>query len=369
MNKWLKGLIAVGVIGAIGVGTYFAVPAIMDKSWSEIFNIDHETPVEKSKLTLNTNGNLTFICSDEKGNTYTEEELEAKEWQGEKLTFTLAPNDGYFLTSVKVNNEDVVLEHGMFTITLNNDTTIEIVVEEDMDDALISQLDSIMSELVPMQKELKHYQDQCTILNNKQDELNVEIMILTNQMMSAEPTEIVEINRQIEEKKSKIDEFDIEISTNLREISILRSEVYSLQTDANSLAFQLNFDNELYISLLKGEIRNITIEDLGDITEIKPYAFYGCTNLTIIEIPSTVTSIGQYAFYNCPNFYEMHLFSSNPPTVSDAIASDPVDYYVDSEFVDEYESTPGWWQDHSENIFTIVEDEITSDLLHSTNIV
>ena len=130
MNKWLKSLIAVGVIGAIGVGAYFAVPAITDKTWSEIFNIEKETPVEKCKLTLNTNGNLTFICADDKGNTYTEEELEAKEWQGETLTFTLAPNDGYMLWSTKVNGEEIELDNNMFTVTMDKDTTIDVDVQE-----------------------------------------------------------------------------------------------------------------------------------------------------------------------------------------------------------------------------------------------
>ena len=130
MNKWLKSLIAVGVIGAIGVGVYFAVPAITDKSWSEIFNIEKETLTEKSKLILNTNGNLTFICADDKGNTYTEEELEAKEWQGETLTFTLAPNDGYMLWSTKVNGEEIALDNNMFTVKMDKDVEIDVDVQE-----------------------------------------------------------------------------------------------------------------------------------------------------------------------------------------------------------------------------------------------
>ena len=37
------------------------------------------------------------------------------------------------------------------------------------------------------------------------------------------------------------------------------------------------------------------------ITEIKDYAFCGCTNLTSITIPANVTSIGEDAFENCSN--------------------------------------------------------------------
>ena len=37
----------------------------------------------------------------------------------------------------------------------------------------------------------------------------------------------------------------------------------------------------------------------GSVTSIGAYAFYGCSGLTSITIPSSVTSIGNSAFYNC----------------------------------------------------------------------
>lgn len=46
--------------------------------------------------------------------------------------------------------------------------------------------------------------------------------------------------------------------------------------------------------------KNIQTVVIGEgITSIGSYAFYGCTSLTNIKIPSTVNSIGKYAFYNC----------------------------------------------------------------------
>ena len=124
----IAGLVGVAVIAT---GVYFAVPKIVNKSWGEILHIGEEKPpAEKSKLTLNTNGNLTFICADEKSTTYTEEELEAKEWQGETLTFTLAPNDGYMLWSSKVNGKEIELDNNMFTVTIDKDTTIDVTVQQ-----------------------------------------------------------------------------------------------------------------------------------------------------------------------------------------------------------------------------------------------
>ena len=46
-----------------------------------------------------------------------------------------------------------------------------------------------------------------------------------------------------------------------------------------------------------GELKNITIP--SDFTEIKPYAFDGCSSLTSINIPTSVTAIGDDAFRGC----------------------------------------------------------------------
>ena len=48
-----------------------------------------------------------------------------------------------------------------------------------------------------------------------------------------------------------------------------------------------------------GELKNITIP--SDFTEIKPYAFDGCSSLTSINIPTSVTAIGDDAFRGCQN--------------------------------------------------------------------
>ena len=48
---------------------------------------------------------------------------------------------------------------------------------------------------------------------------------------------------------------------------------------------------------------SINFEYASNLSSIKAYAFYGCTSLTTITIPSSVTSIGNVVFYDCTNFF------------------------------------------------------------------
>lgn len=54
-------------------------------------------------------------------------------------------------------------------------------------------------------------------------------------------------------------------------------------------------------SLIDGTVTELTAEDLAGATKIGTYAFYGCSKLTSIEIPSTVTKFESSAFENVPN--------------------------------------------------------------------
>ena len=46
---------------------------------------------------------------------------------------------------------------------------------------------------------------------------------------------------------------------------------------------------------------NLIDVNLVGYTTIRPYAFYKCTNLSLISLPSGLTSIGEYAFGSCTN--------------------------------------------------------------------
>ncbi|MBR2381710.1 MAG: leucine-rich repeat protein [Clostridia bacterium] len=53
---------------------------------------------------------------------------------------------------------------------------------------------------------------------------------------------------------------------------------------------------------------NITsIEITSSVTSIVERAFYGCTSLESVELPDTITSIGSYAFYNCTSLEGIEL--------------------------------------------------------------
>lgn len=68
----------------------------------------------------------------------------------------------------------------------------------------------------------------------------------------------------------------------------------------NSYANPLYYGGKLYLDgETPVEIKDLVIPD--GVTQIKDYAFYGCSSLTSVMIPASVTDIGNYAFYGCNN--------------------------------------------------------------------
>ena len=52
-------------------------------------------------------------------------------------------------------------------------------------------------------------------------------------------------------------------------------------------------------SVVDGSVEEICGADLAWVTEVRNYAFYGCSELRSVELPETVTKIGTYAFHSC----------------------------------------------------------------------
>ena len=75
-----------------------------------------EDITEDFSIDIQNTENVTYICTDTTGKTYTEEELQSKKWNGEELTFNITTNNNYYVSSVKVNGETVELTENELTI-------------------------------------------------------------------------------------------------------------------------------------------------------------------------------------------------------------------------------------------------------------
>ena len=83
--------------------------------------------------------------------------------------------------------------------------------------------------------------------------------------------------------------------TGLTEVNIFDLSAWCKIDFGNTSANPLNYAEKLKLN--GSEIKDLVIPN--DITEIKNYAFEGCTGLTSVTIPNSVTSIGDGAFSDC----------------------------------------------------------------------
>ncbi len=103
--------------------------------------------------------------------------------------------------------------------------------------------------------------------------------------------------------------------------------------DANPLYYA----KKLYQGSVSPENEITEINNLGNITEIKAYAFYNAQNITSATIPSSITSIGSYAFSGCSG-----LTSITIPAGVTSIGSQA--FYCCSSLANvTFENTGGWF--------------------------
>ena len=84
------------------------------------------------------------------------------------------------------------------------------------------------------------------------------------------------------------------------------------------------------------------IEIPSNVTSIGRSAFYGCSGLTSIVIPSDVTSIGDAAFQECSSLDGISVYPSDPPYLGSSAFSDTNDCPIYVSDVETYASADGW---------------------------
>lgn len=83
----------------------------------------------------------------------------------------------------------------------------------------------------------------------------------------------------------------------------------------------------------------------GDVVSIPAHAFYGCSYLHTIVIPSQVTAFGASAFANCSNLVNVHFEAENPPAIPSTLFSSNSNrkFRVPCASVDSYKSSVFWY--------------------------
>ena len=198
----------------------------------------------------------------------------------------------------------IMLGYGIFGITIKNkDENIFNLTQEQQ--LLVNQLNVLTENNRSLESKINEYKIK---FNNSQTELDTN----KNRVKELEE-QIQELNRNAEQNQEEItrltnEKTQLELSVKSKEdkitqlqstISELTDTVSEKEARIQSLVEQLNSDNDLFKKLMSAEITEIKASDFGDITEIRPYCFYGCKQLQSVELPNTLERIGESAFSYC----------------------------------------------------------------------
>lgn len=98
-------------------------------------------------------------------------------------------------------------------------------------------------------------------------------------------------------------------------LSPLSAWAFFGQVTEDGIIYDINTESKTAIvgGVVSKDIKTAKIKasvEGGPVTSINHYAFYRCSFLTTVEIPSTVTSIGERAFYDCRSLTSVEIPSS-----------------------------------------------------------
>lgn len=114
------------------------------------------------------------------------------------------------------------------------------------------------------------------------------------------------------------------------------------------------YEDEFGATIKSNSYGSITGEGVikfnGDVTKIGTYAFYMCTELRSIYVPSSVTKLGMLSLYGCRNLRKIYCLGVKPPTGGDRMFKETnadLKIFVPMEAVDKYKNA---WDDYAHRI-------------------
>ena len=161
--------------------------------------------------------------------------------------------------------------------------------------------------------EVNDLNNEVTLVRAENALLEKEKQNLVNQLQNLE----LENGQTVQELQAQISALEEQITANNTtienlemQIVELQAEITSLETEIESLKQSINQGTSNLSYVIDRTVTEITAEDLQGITTIGSYAFYGCSQLTSVELPNTITSIGQYAFDGCRSLTSIEIPNS-----------------------------------------------------------
>ena len=128
---------------------------------------------------------------------------------------------------------------------------------------------------------------------------------------------------------------------------ILPNQIYDLRYHQQNMIYAKVTSIANYAFQYCADLEIVTFENNSTLSSIGTNAFYGCTSLELIAIPSTVTNIGSYAFYGCTSLEEVEVLKENGPITNlglnafDNCASN-LTITVPTNRLCEYKNAPFW---------------------------
>ena len=98
-------------------------------------------------------------------------------------------------------------------------------------------------------------------------------------------------------------------------------DTYKLEEMPDVIKAYIKDYQKIFDCLINNRAQLENIQLSTNITKIRDYAFYNCTNLALTELPESLTNIGEVAFYNCTNLKTL-TFKGTPQLIATTAFSD-----------------------------------------------